>query len=547
MIKKILYGVIFCIGVPALIVWGALALEPFVTLQLPACPFWCGPAMTGTGAVIMLLGMSALFRLGGGLPMNGFPPQRLVSNNIYALLPHPIYCGAVLFCGGAALWSQSRAGFYLFTPLVALGTLTILWGYERIDMVRRFGKAGNLTWFGIPPPADLPLSRIHRFSVGLFPLLIACCGDLHSRELWIVNLLVLASLQTRMSCRKAAFFLCKWLLASAGVIAWRVIFGTDHLWIAAVIFNILLIGFGGKLLRGIYHITEKLSNSYCAWRIGPVRIINHALFTFPAAAGGFYSADALSGGNSLGALLFITCCSLSGGALWAQLLEGSSRLLRPFGYYGAVFGAMLGIEICVIRMPGSRLWILFAALATVAPWIQAVGRLRCMVQGCCHGRPIENAEFSACGIRYENPSSRVCRFSEYAHKPLHSAQLYSIALNIPIGFLLWILWFHQAAAGLITGLYFILTGMARFVEEAWRGEPQTRRFWRLTEYQWLCVLFVLIAFVIWSVPEAMVPVIPPEWNLGGHIAAAAAVGILYVFAMSMDFPDSNRRFSRLTG
>lgn len=545
--RKILYGAIFCAGIPALIVWGAMVLEPVVPLALPPWPHWSAPAIAGVGTVIMLLGMLSLIRQGGGLPMNGFPPLRLVSNGIYSILPHPIYCGAVIFCGGTALWAQSRSGFYLFTPLVAAGTLTILWGYERIDMVRRFGKAGNLTWFGVPPLTELHLPLFRRFGVGLFPLFVSGCADFSSWKLWTVNLAVFIGLLCMKNCRTTALFICKWLIASVFVVAWRTLFGTYDLWIAAVFLNVVLIGFGGKILFLICRGVEIICNSYRSWRVGPLRIINHAIFTFAAAAGGFYAADILSGGDALPTLFLIAFCSLLGGALWAQLIEGSPRLLRPFGYYGAIFGALAGIGICAIWMPMQKLWILFAALAAVAPWTQAIGRLRCMVQGCCHGRPVENAEFFTCGIRHSNPSSRVCKFTEYIHRPLHSAQLYSIALNLPIGFLLLTLWHRQAAAGLIIGLYFILTGMARFVEEAWRGEPQTRRFWRLTEYQWLCILFVLIAFLIWSVPGPMIPVTLPEWGGWFHLATAAAIGLLYVFAMSMDFPNSNRRFSRLSG
>lgn len=547
MFGKILYGVIFCVGIPALIVWGTIVLEPVIPLVLPRWPCWSVPAVAGIGIVFMLLVMLSLIRQGGGLPMNGFPPQRLVSNGIYAILPHPIYCGAVIFCGGTALWMQSRSGFYLFTPLVAAGALTIVWGYERIDMVHRFGKAGNLTWFGIPPLTELPLPLFRRLCIGLFPLFVACCADFSSWKLWIVNLAVFIALLYMKNCRRVALFICKWLIASVCVIVCRIIFGAGFLWITAVFMNVIFIGFGGKLLFLIYRTAEKLCNSYRSWRVGPMRIINHSVFSFAAAAGGFYGADTLCGGEDLPTLALIAFCSLFGGALWAQLIEGSPRLLRPFGYYGAIFGALSGIGICAIWTPSQKLWILFAALAAVAPWTQAIGRLRCMVQGCCHGRPVKNAEFFSYGIRHCNPSSRVCKFTEYTHRPLHSAQLYPIALNLPIGFLLLTLWHRQAAAGLIIGLYFILTGMTRFVEEAWRGEPQTRCFWRLTEYQWLCILFVLIAFLIWSIPGTMVPVTLPKWGGVSHLAATMAIGFLYVFAMSMDFPNSNRRFSRLSG
>ncbi len=547
MAGKILYAVLFCITLPALIVWGAWVLEPVITLPLPRLPLWCGAAAASAGGVLMLAGMLALLRQGGGLPMNGFPPVRLVSDGIYALLPHPIYCGSVLLCGGVSLWLQSRAGFYLFTPLVAAGTLAIVWGYERKDIFHRFGKAGNLTWFGIPPWTEEKLSFPHRVTAGLFPFFFASLADTASLELWLVNGAIYLWSLTRRNNRASAVYLCRWLCASLGVIFYRSLAGTDGLPLAALLLNLVVLTCGGKILRALYRLTAKLCNSYRAWRFGPVRIINHAIYTFLAAAAGFYGAAALSGADSLAPLLLITISSLIGGALWAQFIEGSARLLRPFGYYGAVFGAISGILLCAIFLNANELWILFAALATVAPWTHSIGRLRCMVQGCCHGGPLEHAEFFAYGVRHVNPSSRVCKFTEFIDKPLHSSQLYSIFLNLPIGLLLLILWQNRLPAGLITGLYFMLTALARFIEEGWRGEPQTRRFCRLTEYQWLCVLFVAIAFAIWSIPGSMIATPSPVSDGWGNAAAACGVGLLYVFAMSMDFPDSNRRFSRLTG
>ena len=47
------------------------------------------------GVALMGFGMLALWRDGGGLPMNAFPPPRLVTGSIYALVPHPIYVGFV--------------------------------------------------------------------------------------------------------------------------------------------------------------------------------------------------------------------------------------------------------------------------------------------------------------------------------------------------------------------------------------------------------------------------------------------------------------------
>lgn len=282
----------------------------------------------------------------------------------------------------------------------------------------------------------------------------------------------------------------------------------------------------------------------------PLRIINHAIYTFLAAAGGYYLVLALAGPPYLLASGIVTICSLAGAGIWAQLIEGSSQLLRPFGYYGAILGGIAGILLIAATSPllpenGNDPWIIFGAMAAAAPWIQAIGRIRCIVQGCCHGRPVHTCH-THLGLRHTNPSSRVCALSPYTGIPLHATPLYSIAFNLLIGTILLRLWTASASVALIAGLYFALAGLSRFVEEAYRGEPQTRRAWGLTEYQWLAVAFILAAFVIWSLPGGTTPAPAPYW-LNATYWLALPVGLLYAFAMSMDFPNSHRRYSRLTG
>lgn len=294
--------------------------------------------------------------------------------------------------------------------------------------------------------------------------------------------------------------------------------------------------------------TQKLVNSWNEYRIGPLRLINHSLYAFLAAGGGFYLILCLTGGNDLFPILLVMSCSLIGSAVWAQLLEGSSLLLRPFGYYGSILGGILGVALVFLlnsHHPDSSPWIIFAAFATAAPFIQAIGRLRCMVQGCCHGKPVE-AEKESKGIRHTNPSSRVCALTSHTNTPLYPTPLYSLIMNTLTGILLLRLWLSHVPAGLLIGLYFILAGLSRFVEEAYRGEPQTRRWHGLSEYQWFSFILLILGFTTWYIPSSMIAVPPINWTPGWWWISLL-VGGLYAFCMGMDFPSSNKRFSRLTG
>jgi prolipoprotein diacylglyceryltransferase len=183
---------------------------------------------------------------------------------------------------------------------------------------------------------------------------------------------------------------------------------------------------------------------------------------------------------------------------------------------------------------------LLAALAVATPWIQLLGRLRCLVQGCCHGQPAG----AAIGIRYHHRRSRVIQIAALAGVPIHPTPLYSILGNVLIGVVLLRLRLLGASGGLLVGTYFILGGLARFVEESYRGEPQTKAVGGLRIYQCMAVGSVAAGMLVTTLlPAARAAgVVAPGAALW---AMATGVGLLTGFAMGVDFPGSNRRFSRL--
>ena len=283
--------------------------------------------------------------------------------------------------------------------------------------------------------------------------------------------------------------------------------------------------------------TERLANSWQEWKSGPVRLINHGFY---AGTGGFLAlwlATCLVGPEHLAAILVAAFCAVVGAALWAQYVEGSPQLLRPYGFYGGLLGGTLG----AVAGPlfHTSVWLVLAAFSVGGPFAQALGRCRCLVQGCCHGAPAS----SFVGIRYVHPRSRVCRFTPWTNHPLHPTPLYSILWNGLMGLLLVRLWALHAALSLIIGLYFILAGIGRFAEEAWRGEPQTQVVAGLRLYQWAAIASVILGAVFSIIASDMpAPTFQFSWNA---LLPTAAFGLFVSFAMGLDFPDSNRRFSRL--
>ena len=199
-----------------------------------------------------------------------------------------------------------------------------------------------------------------------------------------------------------------------------------------------------------------------------------------------------------------------------------------------------GITGCIIaQFTGVELWLLFAAFAIAGPWIQAAGRVRCLVQGCCHGHRADDA----IGIRYTHHRSRVCRLAGLKDIPIHATPLYSILWNIVTGIILARFWSLSLPPTFIAGMYLVLNGLGRFVEESFRGEPQTPILGKLRLYQLMAILSVVIGMIFTMInTNAQFP--PPEfdWRI---IIASGLFGLFTWFALGVDFPNSNKRFARL--
>jgi prolipoprotein diacylglyceryltransferase len=233
----------------------------------------------------------------------------------------------------------------------------------------------------------------------------------------------------------------------------------------------------------------------------------------------------------------MTLAAVLGAALWAQVVEGSPQLLRPYGYFGSVF-MVIAVTI-VASLLGADPWLLFVSFGVGSCFTYAFGRMRCLVQGCCHGR--EASLFH--GIRYRHPLSRVVRMSSLGGVPVYPTPLYSMIWMVFVGLVLIRLWSIAAPLQFIAGTYFVLVGLGRFVEEHFRGEPQTAVIAGLRLYQWLTIAFVVGGAVAMTLGPDAAPAVPPfDPRL---LSIAAVVGAICYMAYGMDFPASGRRFARL--
>ncbi|HEX9108850.1 MAG TPA: prolipoprotein diacylglyceryl transferase family protein, partial [Longimicrobiales bacterium] len=498
-----------------------------------AHPLYAGAALTALGAAVaagsasglwlvlptLLLAMVALVlgyeradllsRLGPPRenPVLSLPPDspeaaRLLDRaNVYllVLLPWVITYYGVQFLGipadafplvtGAELrwpvleWTYAiYASCYVMVPLVPLVLRTR-------SQLRRFALAGLLA----------------TALVGLLWLVVPVAAPLRpeSPQSWLGRMLQLERMQTNGMAAFPAFHVL-WALLAADALAGRSRAWAWVGWAWAVAITLSCVSTGMHALADVVaalavfplvrrparswaalrSATEALANSWREWRFGGVRVINHGAYAGLSGAVGWWLIASASAGQPRWAVAAVALAGLLGAGIWAQALEASSGLLRPFGYYGSVVGGLAGAVLAGAF--GASTTVLLAATALAAPWMQAIGRARCLVQGCCHGGPAPDGV----GIVYRHPRSRVVYLAELAGRPLHPTPLYSIVSNVVLGLVLLRLWSLGAPTTLVVGVYLIGNGLARFVEEAYRGEPQTPVLGRLRLYQWLAIAAV---------------------------------------------------------
>ena len=634
-IGKIVYGSIFILFIPILLIVWAQQTESFINLSV-AIPNECGMIVLSTGILLLISGMFTLIVHGKGMPMNAYPPPIFVQKGIYKFIAHPIYIGFCATCFSISVILGSSSGLWLVTPTVILGCVALVYGFEKQDLHERFGKLPKplialpadeertpailerisvfillfIPWLvlyeavaliGIPKDAvegyfsfeyRMPVmewTEIFYFSVYIFVLSIPFMTRSAKvlRTFTVQGLIATAviifcflafpviatprpfvpstilgellSLERSLDSPVGAFpsFHVVWgILAAVAAsrsfpslkIFWRILASSiavscittgmhSIIDVAAGILTAIAVIRIDSIWNFLRTLSERIANSWKEWRFGNIRVINHGAYAGAGTFIGLSLIGILLGKDTVAAFIFVSFTSLIAAALWAQFIEGSPALLRPYGFYGGLIGVVIG---CVIvQFFGVNIWLLFAAFATAGPWIQAGGRLRCLVQGCCHGHTAE----SSIGIRYTHPRSRVCRLAGLKDIPVHSTPLYSILWNIVTGIILARFWSLSLPPTFIAGMYLILNGMGRFVEESFRGEPQTPILGKLRLYQLMAILSVLTG-IIFTMIQTDVSLPPTDFNWIS-IIAACIFGLFTWFALGVDFPNSNKRFARL--
>lgn len=631
---RFLYGALFIVALPLGLVAWARAIDEVVTLPVYRSG-WAGAGLILLGLSLMFSAFFRLWKDGGGLPMNAYPPPRFVDRGVYGILSHPIYIGFVIVCAGASFWFGSASGLWFITPTMALASMALVVGYEGPNLRERFGSRLRVPLLHIPrnsPAVPDPGDRLSVYLLVFLPWVVAyeaiqfmgvptdavssllpvesgwpvvegstavyssvyalvllvpfvatSAGVLRrfSLSAWVATVLVttiyltvpfiapprafepttlwgrLLALEQGFNSTVASFPAFHVLWAFLAAAAWPRRFRVPaYLWAVAISVSCVTTGMhsvadigAAVLLFPFLHrydvvwnalrmASEGVANSWREWRFGPVRFLNHGVFGGLSMAVGILIVGLVVGPAFYPGGAIVALAGILGAAAWAQQLEGSPMLLRPFGYFGGLIGASIGVSVSH-WLTGSG-WILLGGFAVAAPWVQAIGRVRCLIQGCCHGGPAS----PGVGIRYFHSRSRVTRLSDHGGVAIFPAPLFSILGNVLIGVWLLRLWSLGVPPTFVAGCYLIWSGLARFVEESFRAEPQTKLVGPLHIYHWMALGSLLCGAVLSGVDSA-----PPHLWIdypGGEVwAVSLGMGLVATLIMGVDFPRSNRRFSRL--
>ena len=152
------------------------------------------------------------------------------------------------------------------------------------------------------------------------------------------------------------------------------------------------------------------------------------------------------------------------GATFTERLLNAVRDFR----YGFVFfgGAIVAICATVYYLKSKHLPVLKTAdfYIVALPLGHAIGRIGCFLAGCCHGRPTN----MPWGIAFTDPHSLVAQ--HYLGVHLHPTQLYEVALNLILFFILQHFYKKPHKDGAILVLYMLGYATIRFFVEFFRGD-----------------------------------------------------------------------------
>ena len=167
-------------------------------------------------------------------------------------------------------------------------------------------------------------------------------------------------------------------------------------------------------------------------------------------------------------------------------------ILRSGGVYYGGFILAAAVGIWFIRRHNLPLWSTCDAFAPGIVLAQAIGRLGCLLAGCCYGQPTS----LPWGITFTNPLAAV-NSGTPLDVTLHPTQLYeSASALIILGVLLVSERGGRSFAGRTFWSYLLLYPATRFLIEFYRGDPRGTFIDILSTSQFISLLLIPVSIVM---------------------------------------------------
>jgi phosphatidylglycerol:prolipoprotein diacylglycerol transferase len=186
---------------------------------------------------------------------------------------------------------------------------------------------------------------------------------------------------------------------------------------------------------------------------------------------------------------------------WAEF----TTLLRSGGvFYGGLIAAVV---VCIYQLRKHQLP-LWASADLFAPGIALgymVGRLGCLMAGCCYGRPTD----VSWAITFTDPAANL-NVGTPLNVPLHPTQVYESAAGLVIFLILMAVERRgRQFPGRTFWMFVLLYAISRFVIEFYRGDDRGFVFNAVSTSQAISIVLAPVAlFMLWYLGRPEQPVAP---------------------------------------
>lgn len=181
------------------------------------------------------------------------------------------------------------------------------------------------------------------------------------------------------------------------------------------------------------------------------------------------------------------------GARVFYLISNFDFNLNSFLFHGGIgfYGGLISGALCLLFLAykNNIPWkMLFSAASPGLSLAHALGRVGCLLKGCCYGKKCD----LPWAIYYQDPLSKAP-----LNAPLHPSQIYEIIGLIAISLILFVNNRKPLKMGLESWkIYLFSYSFLRFFIEFTRGDPSRGQWGALSPSQWISIAIILVLLLL---------------------------------------------------